>query len=542
MRYSVILFFCVVLASCGLSTGKAGRALELAEAVMDERPDSALTLLRALGPDDCRGDRQRAMYHLLLTQAESKLFMEIPDDSVVSLAIDYFDRIGDKYHLMMAYHYQGQINSDLGNHPKGLFASMLAYDLAVELDEKFWIAISARTISNIYHETFNGLEDIRFAHIEYDNFKAINKQPHTNYALMNLAKAYFMDEKYDKTLSYSKEALDSAYVCNDDFLKAEALRTMGVSYMSKDDYDESIKAFGEVCHLSSAEAEDSIYLAISYIKNGLFRSHRDFIDSVPESDRKSLNLWLQYEKYLALDSIEKALVVVKERDSERGKLVQSMYTRNISGTVLNYHEYNTVLKNAQLRASRVKLYSVIAGCLIICVIVVVVIFRYRARQRILMDSNVEIAHKFQKLIATKEDSFRETVQALFEDRFKELDNLCRIFYENPNSSIAKKRISDEVESLINHISKDKDKYLELISYADKHYDGMVTKFYSEFPRLKDVDYRMFLYSILGFSNSAIALFLGEDRMSAIYSRRKRLKNRIKESDSEYKDYFLDVLG
>ena len=51
-----------------------------AEAVMQEHPDSALTLLQAINPDELTTDRGRAMHALLLSQAYDKNYIALTDD------------------------------------------------------------------------------------------------------------------------------------------------------------------------------------------------------------------------------------------------------------------------------------------------------------------------------------------------------------------------------------------------------------------------------------------------------------------------------
>ncbi len=69
----------------------------------------------------------------------------------------------------------------------------------------------------------------------------------------------------------------------------------------------------------------------------------------------------------------------------------------------------------------------------------------------------------------------------------------------------------------------------------------MSKFNADFPNLMENDYLLFLYSIYGFSTSAIALFLGLDNVTGVYDRRKRLKNKIKASDSGNRQIYLAIL-
>lgn len=70
----------------------------------------------------------------------------------------------------------------------------------------------------------------------------------------------------------------------------------------------------------------------------------------------------------------------------------------------------------------------------------------------------------------------------------------------------------------------------------------MSHFRHDMPNLKVADYRLFLYSVLGFSTTAISLFLKVDKINSVYDRKKRLKIKIKQSESGRKDEYLQYLN
>ncbi len=55
---------------------------------------------------------------------------------------------------------------------------------------------------------------------------------------------------------------------------------------------------------------------------------------------------------------------------------------------------------------------------------------------------------------------------------------------------------------------------------------MISEFKNDLPGLKDVDYCLFLFTVLKFKNPAIRLLLREEKVNAIYNRKRRLKDKI----------------
>lgn len=45
--------------------------------------------------------------------------------------------------------------------------------------------------------------------------------------------------------------------------------------------------------------------------------------------------------------------------------------------------------------------------------------------------------------------------------------------------------------------------------------------------LKEADYKIFLYSVLGFSHNTMAALIDAPDLMSVYNRRKRLKNKLK---------------
>lgn len=523
-------------------SGEADRTMQRAEALMESHPDSALMLMRQIAPSDLHGKREKALYALLLTQAQYKNYIEVTDDSLISTAVDYFDRTDDLHHQMLAYHYSGQVNYDTKNYAKALYSSLLAYQLAKELDERFWIAMSARTLADIYHDTYNGSEEIEFSKIEYNNFNKMGKQLHTNHAILDLAKAYVGAGKYREALSCASQALDSAIKYKDDYLRYDAIRLKGLIDIHKREYAEAIKKYIEVCNSPYAITRDSIYLGMLYLKNGNNQYLRKYMEDISFDDDEYVGLWLKHEYYMSADSLEKAVEILSKKSAITDSIFHSVLTQNLSGTLRDYYDYEVAIKEAQIRVSKLIIYGISGISIIVAAVITCALLRYRRKQKAIIDRNIEIAQNLQEMISTSDSRAKETIHELFAGRFVEVDKLCRILYENSNSTTARKRISEEVVSFVKQLSEDKGKIKELHEYADKHYDDIMSHLKLAFPELKDADYRLFLYSILGFSNSAIAMFLNEDRISSVYSRRKRLKTKFRESDSEYKFIFIEAIS
>ena len=109
--YVFFLFFITGLMSCSHHSG----LYEHAEKIMSQHPDSVLTLLSTIHDVNDLSEKDRAMYYLLLTEAEDKTYKKHESDSLIAIATEYFDKTDDVKRKAKAWYYRGRINQDLGD-------------------------------------------------------------------------------------------------------------------------------------------------------------------------------------------------------------------------------------------------------------------------------------------------------------------------------------------------------------------------------------------------------------------------------------------
>ena len=85
-------------------------ALTRAEALMNEYPDSAWAVLNTLSPDEMGQSRTRAHYALLYTQAQDKTYRDETNDSLISIAVDYYRQTDDARRKFLSYYYKGRVS------------------------------------------------------------------------------------------------------------------------------------------------------------------------------------------------------------------------------------------------------------------------------------------------------------------------------------------------------------------------------------------------------------------------------------------------
>ena len=104
-----LLLFLVIFGACN-DPKPVTDALHRAEALMNEYPDSAWAVLNTLSPDEMGQSRTRAHYALLYTQAQDKTYRDETNDSLISVAVDYYRNTEDVRHKFLSYYYKGRVH------------------------------------------------------------------------------------------------------------------------------------------------------------------------------------------------------------------------------------------------------------------------------------------------------------------------------------------------------------------------------------------------------------------------------------------------
>lgn len=90
------------------------RVLDVAGSIVEEEPDTALCILKQIDSPSRLGQREYAVYCLLRTQAEHESRVQGTSDSMIAVALDYFENSSETLLKAKSYYYMGCIDEDSG--------------------------------------------------------------------------------------------------------------------------------------------------------------------------------------------------------------------------------------------------------------------------------------------------------------------------------------------------------------------------------------------------------------------------------------------
>lgn len=234
------LFLILFLSACH-GRGNETTLLHRAESLMQESPDSALSILMSIPHPEKLYGSNRADYALFLTHAKIKLRLHHSSDSLIRIAVDYYDKRWNDERKMQAYYYRGCV-----------YRSMRCMDLAVK-DFLHAIKVIPKESEFLYlgaiyeqlagcYEDQNLYEDAMRAYHEAHKVY-INQENNDGlfYALKGLGYIYMLQHQLDSALIYYQKALEMSEIIGDDYCKSIVLSELGGLYNEKGDFPKAVE-------------------------------------------------------------------------------------------------------------------------------------------------------------------------------------------------------------------------------------------------------------------------------------------------------------
>ena len=185
-------------------------ALHRAESLMDEDPDSAWAVLNTLTPDIMRQSRTRAHYALLYTQAQDKTYRDETNDSLISIAVDYYRHTDDARHKFLSYYYKGRVSFNAKDYLTATSCYMEAEQLADAVGDDYLTGLLYAELGRIYDIYYDYAKSLEAHQKAAECYERAGKTRHRNYMWFNQSSVYRNINKYDEAERLLRMTLDSA--------------------------------------------------------------------------------------------------------------------------------------------------------------------------------------------------------------------------------------------------------------------------------------------------------------------------------------------
>lgn len=561
-RMSVILLPLLMLlaGACGLSRGDRDveSALVRADAVMETYPDSALAILDSIAPDAIRSDALRARYAVGLYHARFKNYEETSDDSLIALAVNYYDgRHGCRRELMLAHYFQARAMYNAGRYSAATYTAMLGADEAAALALPVWEARVNDLLAELCHSTYNIYEDTLYCRKAAGLYLAADSIRNYQCSMIELARAY---DDCDKPLQGRQvlESINPRIAKSDSVMQYYYFGTLAGLFMSEHDYDaahvalDSMKTYSDRWKQYPDYYEYMIDLAQQSghfaLSDSLYNELKEIFDA-SEWETSSALLKIRYKVSKENGDLDQALSSYEKLTHAGTSVMRQALMQSSLVAQRDYAEAQEKAADAQVRYTRMIFLSVILVLIAIAIVVCISVRnRFNSKKR-------EYDQLMSELSWFKDDFTRQT--EIFQEKVISnkaiigvlssgidyqlgyIDRILDSYYyststkrENEGKKSLEKLISDLRSDIFSEVVR---------KYVNIKYDNVLKKIVNVNPNLNEKEILALSLKLSGFSPRAIMVVLGI-KYSTYYTYMERLKNKLESSAEDSAQTLLQLIS
>lgn len=239
IRVFVLVVVTVLLYACG-QKGVDVPELLSADSLMEEHPDSALVILEGLKNTEDFSSESKAFYCLLLTEAQDKNYKVHESDSIIRIAVDYYDKSDDLLHKAKSWFYWGRVSQDLLRSEKALDCYLKALPFAEKGRFYKLLGLIYNFSGNLYRELEVYDKAVLYLKKSCDNFEMTNDTASISYAYRDYGRAFLFEENLDSAFLFYNKALALAEISDMIKIKATILNDIGSLYRTLGNYENAI--------------------------------------------------------------------------------------------------------------------------------------------------------------------------------------------------------------------------------------------------------------------------------------------------------------
>ena len=232
---AIVLF--LIMGACN-NHPQAPILLEV-EKIIEEQPDSALSILNKVENINQLSEKDHATYCLLLTQAQDLNYITHTSDSLIKIAATYFEKSNDKHKASLSYYYMGRVNTDLHDALKAQEFYLKALEIGEKTKDYHLLAKICNNLGTLYNyqDIYDLALPMQKKALYYINMEQKQDTVNLSYILRNTARTFTLMNLEDSAVIYHKQALKYSRPYN----ISSILVDLGNIYIYKNEYVEAKK-------------------------------------------------------------------------------------------------------------------------------------------------------------------------------------------------------------------------------------------------------------------------------------------------------------
>ena len=548
MKYRLYLILILLLNMlCGCTSGIVHDHFDDVESYIFSSPDSALTVLENVERDLLSTSHLRARHALLHAMALDKNFIDVSEDSIARVAVDYYKNHGSRknyaralYYLGVAYYYQRDYN-------RAILEFTKAEKIAERHDSLYWGMVKMIQ-ADTYRETYNEVEQLKCMQDASKIFNEISAEYYFKVAELRLAQILIDQFEYDSAEDILRRLLCSENMT--DALTAHCMRCYAyVKVLQSDDNaEEAIEIFdGILSDYGEKYMTIQCYWAYAYALNvvGNTSKQKELVQYLIKGDTSELSSYWQYRIARFDGRTGDALKFLEESNHRDNEIITTALNQTLSLTQRDYYATQTELMEYKSRNRMWMLLSIMITMLLGLFVVLYAVARYVRRVNEEKVANLLYAEELirQFKLSQEEDSasLKNKFINLYKSQFDTLRVLCDEYFMNQCRPDAERILYQKVVNIINEIRTDTCDRSQFERMLNDAYDDVMVHLRAELPDLKDMDLAVFGYLAIGFDATTISYLMNKS-INTVYIRKSRIKSMIENNNPPHRDQFFKIMG
>jgi hypothetical protein len=542
-----------LLVSCDNRQTKS--LLQDVETYIQERPDSALRVLRKVDSLTLNTKSLRARYSLLFAMALDKNYIDTTALSILEPTVAYYERLGSPQDKMLSCYYLGRIYANRKDYPNAVIFYSQALRESGEYDYYHRGLIYAAS-ADAYNASFNDEEELRNTILAYECFEKIGDKD-LDLSLYKVAQAYHNNERFDVA-----DSLYSLVYSGKDSTSRLALYAMEdlVSndlYQEKQDVERDLELLEYVAeHRGNLSLESYYEYAYLLLLAGKESEAENILSQLSNREANGKTMEIRYRIAECKGQNEEALALLKSMLSHQNDVVKKKLAQSVFKAQSDYYRLTAeVSEQKSTIANQRSVIILIAGLMMAGLLYIVFMKRKTAliREKDRLAQAVEESEKLLETVRNRakqekeerdKDIFdlkshnererdkikelREMYVALYQKRFSEIGKYYDAASSHRLESIKEKAYHDVISStqaLFEEIASGSEGQKKFEARINADLDDIVSKIRSDLPKLKDDDIRFICYLIVGFDTSTIS-FLMDISKENVRVKKHRLREKL----------------
>jgi len=463
---SPLIAVSLLLSCSNIKNNETALTLQKAEAFMNDRPDSALTLLQSIDKETLTSKELKARHALLISQAFDKNYIDLQSDSIIAPAVKYFEKSNDLEALFNAYYYHARVLSNAGRNTEAMQIYLKAEEMSEKVNDIFAIGLLHAQIGGLNSKYFNYTKALEYYHKAQECYSQAGKDIHMHVCNLNLAQAYYESGQKEKGIALFLDCLDWAYSISYQLVFESCLDQIFLYSMSEGNpgiIDECINKYD----ITSFHSSSMISLGLAYksASDGDYHEYEKHIrEAWREAENEQDSTCIKFTEYKVLRNkgdLERAIVKLEWMARHEDSLVRALVKEPLlEASVSHLDELNFENKET-IENQRLTLNIIILGCMIALLAAAFIILLIRSRLKRRTEEKERYADMYESTLAERDtlsemlevQSVPEETGKIISQRLEVLNSIITSYISERDADIKK------AESNLERLIADRDAFI-----------------------------------------------------------------------------------